>query len=329
LSESARRTLIVIAVQVIPLVVGQLAMRRGLARKEWGKPLSRFIIYFFNTGVASMSPLYLPHEVGMVKLLAISVLFCGGITFAGVAMSRVHRSHTGPERGAYIIGSALSNYGFTMAGFVCYIFFQEKALAMQTVFLFPVVCFIFMVWFSIGRYYGTEVKDVGLAGSFLMIFKDVTSLPLAGIIVGIALNRWGGVGPSEVDSLKTFLRVNPRLILKVLVYAGTMASMFCIGITLDLGSVLGFNRENLSIAVVKFVAGPVIGYGLATLFGATGMERQVVVILSCVPVGLFTSFAANLFGLNRDLANSLFVVNTAAFLFVIFPILVLVLPHLA
>ena len=320
MNVNAHRALVVIAVQVIPLLVGLVLMRRGIARKEWGKPLSRFIIYFFNTGVATMSPLYLPREADMGRLLAISVLFCGAVTVAGAAMSRLHRGHAGRERGSYIIGSALSNYGFTMAGFVCNIFYGKPALAMQSIFLLPVVFYIFMVWFSIGRYYGDEVGDVGPLGSFLMIFKDVTSLPLAGIITGVVVNRVVGVSPQDMECLKP--------VLDVLVYAGTIASMFCIGITLDLSSVFSYNWENVTVAVTKFVFGPALGFVLATLFGLSGIDRYVVVILTSVPVGLFTSFAANIFGLNRDLANSLFIVNTAVYLFVVCPVLVAVLRYL-
>ena len=322
------RALILVAIQVVPLGVGWATKERGIARKAWARPLSRFVIYFFNTGVCFLAAWYLPRDFGalaVVRLVAISVLFGGCITVAGMLMGRLHR-HSGRERGVYIIGSALSNYGFTLGGFICYIFFRERGLSLQTIYILPLVAYIYLVWFPIGRYYGDEVETVGPLASFVAAFSEITSLPLAGAFVGLALNRGLGVAPPDLPAWAgTALSWTTAL----LVYAGTITSMFCIGITLELGSVLKYRAENASICVTKFLVGPVIGYALATLLGASGIERQVVVILSCVPVGIFTSFAANLFGLNRDLANSLFVVNTAVFLVAVLPVLVWLLDSFA
>ncbi|HHN46211.1 MAG TPA: hypothetical protein ENN09_02110, partial [Planctomycetes bacterium] len=108
----------------------------------------------------------------------------------------------------------------------------------------------------------------------------------------------------------------------------TAASTFTVGVTLQVGSVGAFRSENASMAAMKFVIGPVVGYVLAKALGATQMQTQVAVILSSVPVGLFASFAASMFGLNRNLANSLFVVNTAVYLAAVLPMLVWLLPFI-
>lgn len=315
--DNTTKTIVLILVQVLPLAAGYLLKHNGLAREEWGRPLSRFIIWFFNTSVCLLAAWVLPKRIEMVKLPVVAVLFGAAVTAAAILMSRVHRKHGREERGAYIIASCISNYGFTLGGFVCLIFLGEQALSMQTVYIFPLVVFIYLVWLPIGRYYGAAGEKTSAFKSFLMAFRDITTLPLAGTLAGLALN-FAGVGRPELLG-----DVN-----MVLAYAGTTASTFTVGVTLQLGSVGAFKSENSSMAAIKFIIGPVVGYTLAKALGATQLQTQVAVILSSVPVGLFASFAASIFGLNRNLANSLFVVNTAVYLIVILPVLVAVLTYI-
>jgi len=258
----------------------------------------------------------------MLKLPAIAALFAVAITFISIAMARLHPSHTHPDRGAYTMGSCISNYGFTLGGFVCLIFFGETALAMQTVYIFPLVVFIYLVWFPIARYYGDGGEKVTPLRSFLMAFTDITTLPLAGTVVGLALKYF--------SQDYTFLARPAFLeyVNKTLVWTGTAASMFTIGITLNLSSVGKYLKENVSVSVTKFLLGPLAGYALAKLFHADPMQVKVTVILTSVPVGLFASFASSIFGLNRNLANSLFVVNTGAYLVIILPILAILMPYI-
>jgi len=256
----------------------------------------------------------------MLMLPIVAVLFGAGITLSGVGLARLHARHTAPDRGAYIVASAISNYGFTLGGFVCLLFCRDgqKALSMQTIFIFPLVAYIYLLWFPIGRYYGTMQKNVTPLQSFLTAFRDITTLPLAGTLAGLAINFSGAAQPEFFAPVKW-----------VLVYVGTAASTFCIGVTLRPRSIGTYKRENASVSITKFLVAPLLGYGLARLFGIDGTAQQVIVILCSVPVGLFSSFAASLFGLNRDLTNSLFLVNTVLFLLVILPLLVLLLPYLA
>lgn len=311
------KTLMLILVQIVPLTLGYVLKRKGLAKEDWGRPLSRFIICFFNTSVCLLAAWVLPQKAEMVRLPLASLAFGATATGAALLFCRLHQ-HDSVNRGAYIVASLISNYGFTLGGFVCLIFLGEKALSMQTVYIFPLIIFIYLAWFPVARHYGTAQQTSGLLDSFLMAFRDITTLPIAGTLIGLTLNFLGVERPS------LFLHVN-----KTLVYTGTIASTFCVGVTLRFGAIGRYKMENLSMACVKFVLWPLLGYGIATAFGMNGASRQVVVILSTVPVGLFASFAASLFGLNRDLANSLFVVNTLLFLAAVLPLLVWLLPVLA
>ncbi|MBN1810137.1 MAG: hypothetical protein JW909_13810 [Planctomycetes bacterium] len=316
------RGLALILIQVIPLALGYTLKKRGVARESWGRPLSRFVIWFFNTSVCFLAAWVLPMKLSMFKLPAVAVVFAVAITFIAVLMSRIHPKHSPPDRGAYIVGSVISNYGFTLGGFICFIFLGETALSMQTVYIFPLVAFIYLVWFPIARYYGTAGDAVSPLKSFLMAFRDITTLPLAGTLAGLSLNflslKWPAFArPSFLEHVNA-----------VLVWTGTAASTFTIGVTLQVDSVLKYRLENATVAVTKFLTAPLLGYALAKAFGADRSQLQVVVILSIVPVGLFTSFASSIFGLNRNLANSLFVVNTAVFLALILPLLVWLLPHI-
>jgi predicted permease len=71
---------------------------------------------------------------------------------------------------------------------------------------------------------------------------------------------------------------------------------------------------------VKFVLLPAILYGLTTLFVTDPAMMTCVVLSAGAPTAIFAVAAAQLYGLNVDLAESSFVTTTLAFLFVLYPL---------
>jgi predicted permease len=91
---------------------------------------------------------------------------------------------------------------------------------------------------------------------------------------------------------------------------------YSIGLTLRLGRIGGYVREIAVIGGTKFALGPLLGMAVVFLLGqwqaADGLVWRVAVIEGAMPVGVFATVIANLFDLDRDLANSAWVLTTLA-----------------
>lgn len=307
-----------LGVQILPLLLGYRLKVVGRAQESWGKPLSLFIIIVMNTAVVLMGAWRLEiHWNEMLRALLVCLLF--GLTMTGVAqlMCRIH-PHDRPSRGGYIMTIVNSNFGFTMAGFVSYMLYKEDGISFQTIYIFPIVMLLYLFWFPLAQTYGETTRKIGIVRTVLMAMISPNSLPILGTIVGVVLHACGIPMPAFLE----------QVALPVCVYLGTMLSMFTIGITLQPHSLGDYLPENLSVALTKFLIAPVLGGGLAWSFGIRGQSLAVIVICSTVPVGIFSNFAASIFGLNRNLTNSLFIINTALYLTVILPLLFWLLPVL-
>ncbi|MGH7143952.1 MAG: AEC family transporter [Planctomycetota bacterium] len=316
--NSFLRLLLLLLVEAAPLAAGYALKARGLARESWGRPLSRFIIIFINTSVVLMAAWALQVDWGNVaRLLVIGFIFGLSMTAVGKLMSRLHRTDDRADEGAYIIATPISNFGFTMAGFVAFMLYGRAGISQQTVYIYPLVLLIYLFWFPLARSYGSINVRVPVVKSILMALTDWTSLPILGTAAGLGLHAAGWALP---EALGTY-------VLPVFVYGGTMLSMFTIGVTFQPHSVRRYLPQNASIAVSKFLIAPALGLSLAMALHVTGISRAVVLICSSAPVGLFSSFAASIFGLNRNMTNALFIVNTTLYLAVVLPLLFWLLPH--
>lgn len=310
------RLLLFMGVQILPLLLGYRLKVIGVASESWGKPLSRFIIIVMNTAVVLMGAWGLNIVwADQGRMFAIGVIFGLCMTVVGLLMSRFHTQDR-TTKGGYIVATPISNFGFTMAGFVSYMLFGQVGISIQSVYIFPLVLLIYLFWFPMSRFYGSSGGEMSLIKSTLLALVSANSLPILGTLAGVALHAAGSDLPEALAAY----------VLPVCVYFGTMLSMFTIGVTLQPQSVGQYLPQNVSVAISKFLLAPAIGWGLCWVFGIEGLNRAVVLVCSSAPVGLFSSFAASIFGLNRNLTNSLFIVNTALYLLAVLPLLFWLLP---
>lgn len=300
---------------MLPLVGGCVARWRGWVAARWSRPIltvniasaATVLVLLVIWDVNVDRTLKLLPLVGV--LLTAVMLAVGGVTSGLVARGR-------RSRGAFAFASSLSNMGYSMGGIVTYALLGEAGYARTVIYLIFWSPFVFGLCFPLARALGRDRLSFR-ARDFLAIFRDPRSLPLAGLVAGLALNlsgwaRPGFLGPS----------------VSVIVAAAASTAMFAIGLALALEKVRRYRREAAVMCVLKFVVSPLVALGLASLFGLEGMARQVVFILSVCPVAVYAVVISNIFELDLDLANSLWVVTTVVFLLVVAPALVFIVPML-
>ncbi len=219
------------------------------------------------------------------------------------------------KKGSYILGALFSNGGYLGAP-LCFLLLGEEAFALAWLYIIFFGPYFFTVGLSLAARYGQE-KRLGAKEILKNFFTDkIRILPLLGIGAGLVLNLAHYPRPAIFAGANGFL-----VPLAIFLY------MFAIGLGLRLGRIKIFFREIASVSLIKFVYAPLIGLGLGFLFGYQhilgGLPLKVVFIQAIMPTAIWSVIAANLYGLDKDLSNVIWI-TTTLFLLPLIPLIVYV-----
>lgn len=300
---------------LLPLVAGYVARRRGWMDPRWSRPIltvniasaATVLVLLVTWAVKIDRTLKLLPVVGVMQTAV--MLAVGGVVSGLVVRGR-------RSRGSFTFASCLSNMGYSMGGIVTYALLGEAGYARTIIYLIYWSPFVFGFCFPLARALGRDRLSFQ-ARDFVAIFRDPRSLPLAGLVGGLGLNLTGWERPGFFAP-----------VISVVMVVAAFTAMFAIGLALSLGKVRRYRREAAVVCLLKFVVSPLVALGLMSLLGLEGLPRQVVFILSVCPVAVYAVVISNIFDLDLDLANSLWVVTTVMFLLVVAPALVFLVPLL-
>jgi predicted permease len=138
-----------------------------------------------------------------------------------------------------------------------------------------------------------------------MVRNPIVVVPTGAFAAGLVLNVGGAPAPEWLATANG-----------AAVFAVASFHAYAIGLTLRLGRLAGYWREVAALMVTKFAVGPLLGAGLVLVLGQwgafDGLLWRVVVVEGAMPVAIFATIVSNLFDLDRDLANSAWVLTTLA-----------------
>jgi len=140
------------------------------------------------------------------------------------------------------------------------------------------------------------------ASVLLRSLTDLRSLPLYMVTLGLVLNV-RGVAPPEV--------IRRWHIIDALMVVGISLQFGGVGLTVEARRLPAFWKPALGTAALKFLLSPALMLGAALLLGLSGVPLYVCLLLAAMPTALYSVLMANLFGLNKDLANATFILTHA------------------
>lgn len=307
------RLFFVVTDLIAPLVCGYALKQRHLITQRTNDRLIRFNIIIVNTILALLSFWVLPLTWSLLLLPLFGfylVLFPGGVGYLLFA----RRLPDYLDRGAYVASAMLANLG-TLGGVCAFILYNEEGFAYtQLIGAFQNVLLCLVV-FPYAHF--CQRKAAGLAAehrSRLRDLRDMFLTPnqmcLVGMILGLVLNACGVARPAAFGP-----------VFQSLVHIGAWSAMLPVGFLLSFGAA----RRNLgrirSLTFLRFVLMPVVTYLIAKPLVADPVLRHTIIILSCCPTAINAVLSTRLYKLNVDLAATSFLVTTAAYLVVIFPVL--------
>ena len=307
------RLFFVVTDLIAPLVIGYALKKRQLISQRTNDFLIKFNIILINTLLSLLAFWVLPLSWSLLLLPLFGfylVLFPGAVGYLLFA----RRMPDYLDRGAYVASAFLANIG-TLGGVCAFILYNEQGFAytqligtfqnlLLCIVVFPYARFCQMK--AAGR---TSIHHDRLA-DLRSMFLSPNQLCLVGMIAGFTLNACGVARPEALGT-----------VFQSLVHIGAWSAMLPVGFLLSFGAAKRNLPRVKSLTFLRFLLMPIVTYVIVKAIVPDPVLRHTIIILSCCPTAINAVLSSRLYKLNVDLAATSFLVTTAAYLVVIFPVL--------
>ncbi|MBM4019018.1 MAG: hypothetical protein FJ288_11940 [Planctomycetes bacterium] len=288
---------------------GYILRRRGVLRAEWSRPIMSAAIVACDAPVAWLAIWFLRMEADVWKVpvagAAVGVATC----LLGLAVARWRRM--APDAAAVFgLQAGMGNVGYTLGGALAFVLWGIQGLALEQMFCMMWPFFAFLFCFPVARHYGERAAGVHKGGGLAAYavralgrsMADLRSLPLYTAALGLALNLAGAVPPEFV---RRWHLIDAVMVVGILMQFGG------VGMTVRASRLVLYWKTALGSAAIKFLASPALMLAAALGMGMTGTPLAVCLLLAAMPTAIYSVLMANLFGLNKDLANTTFILTHA------------------
>jgi len=295
---------------LLPLMLGYFFRRSQYLSEKNCDKLIVFNILVISTALSILSFWNLPLTWELIWLPCFGILL-SIIPGATAYLISKNKYDSSLEKGSYLASAILSNTG-TLGGLCAYIIFGEAAFAytqivglVQNLVLF-LFCFPMAQYYKQQSCYGQEKQKLTFASMFL----NRNQLPVVGLVIGIILCVSGVPRPA-------FLGV----VFDPLVHVAAWTALIPAGYSINFSGMKEYYGSTFDLIPIKFVVTPVLGYLLAREVFNDQALLGTILILASVPTGINAIVTARLYGLNLHVSGAAFVLTTAVFLVLVYPIL--------
>ncbi|VBB09893.1 Hypothetical protein LUCI_5191 [Lucifera butyrica] len=293
---------------LVPLLLGYCCRRRHWFHEQVFDRMITVNILLITPVLALLSFWVLKPDWQLVWL---PVLGVGVSIIPGIIAYRTSRRKYGSEldRGSYLLSAMLSNMG-TLGGLCAFFLFGETGYAytqLMTMF-FNVVVFAFC--FPLAQYcYMKEQKEGSLKLSLAAIVWNRNQLPVVGLAAGLTLLFLGWPRPAVLGAA-----FDP------LVHISAWTQLIPVGYAINFSEMRKYYRGILDLIPIKFVVTPVIIYALARPIIKDTTVLYTALVLASTPPAINSVVTAKIHHLNVNIAMAAFILLTALFLTVIYPL---------
>lgn len=243
-----------------------------------------------------------------IPLLGVSALALGG--GAAIIFSKI-LGHDREKTGSMFVSGSFTNLG-TFGGLICFAFFGEQTFVFVSMYKLLEEVYYYLIGYPIAKSFAAVTGEK--KNRLKMIITDpYVIVYFSSILFGFILNRTGITRPRVFTDINTMLIP----IISVLLVS-------TVGYSMKFSKIGGYLKECLIVSGIKFIITPVVIILAAWLIGLPTLEDglvfKVVIILSFMPTAFNALIPPQIYGLDKDLANSSWLFTTAMLLVVV-PIL--------
>ncbi len=315
---------------IVAAIAGGYALSRlGWVRRDWAKPIMSFAIIACDAPIAWLSLWHLRIDPSVWKVPVAGGIAAMAVSLIGLGLGK--RLGLGrADQALFGLQGGMGNVGYTLGGSICFALFGLQGLALEQMFCLMWPFYAFLFCFPLARHCGHQAAvEAGRAepverppgwwrtagGVAWRSLTDLRSLPLYLAVLGLGLNL-GGRAPWP--AIRRWHVIDTLMILGIFLQFGG------VGMTVRVRKLWAHARLALATAGMKLVVHPLLMAATAAALGLSGLGLDVVLVLALMPTALYSVLMANLFGLNRDLANATFLLTHALVLAIVVPALAVV-----
>jgi predicted permease len=338
-----------VIVSAISIFAGYISRERGWLHEDFSRKVHWVTIVILWSSAGFFALWNLEPRVANLWVLAIEPLLVVIPAFLIIPLGKAIRLER-KQVGVLALAAGLRNSGFALGAFLAYAilpvgnFLKQEAgpdgvlspqraselsisalayglLIVMTmsmavvIFLFPMVL----------HFAGDGKEKQPISRVIYKSFVDWKAMLFYSSAAGIALAY------SPIDCPKF---VFDWYILKALIFIGSAAAYFGIGMRLHLHHLKPHVKSHALVAAVKFLATPVLTLCLLLIARNLGiapppdMLDQTFMLIAFMPTAIQVVIVSNLFHLDARMAGSVWIVNTLIFLCIVLPVILLVAPRL-
>ena len=304
---------------LVAIVGGYVLRRKGVMKPEWAGRIMSAAIVGCDAPIACLAIWFLQMQADVWKVPVAGAIVGVTTCLLGLAAARWRRMAPA-DAAVFGLQAGMGNVGYTLGGAIVFVLWGIQGLALEQMFCMMWPFFAFLFCFPIARHYGRRAAGApaggGLAAYALKALgqslADVRSLPLYLATLGLALNLTGATPPGFVRRWH---------VIDALMVVGIFIQFGAVGMTVYAGRMVLYWKKALGSAGLKFLASPALMLGATLAMGMTGTPLYVCLLLAAMPTAIYSVLMANLFGLNKDLANTTFILTHAIGLGIALPAL--------
>ncbi|SCZ81202.1 AEC family transporter [Acidaminobacter hydrogenoformans] len=237
---------------------------------------------------------------------AAAIISGGGLAYV---VSRV-MGHSKYQTGAFFCSGAFSNLG-SFGSLFCFIFLGEASYALASMYRLLEEFLYLLVGYPIAKLHGKASEKDHEQSPLLRILKDpVFQIYITSISAGLILNFSGMHRPAFFSPMSA-----------AIIPFSSFLLVTSIGYRLKFSAVRLYLKECIAISGVKFAAVPAIAMILSFAIGLNdlqdGLVVKVILIMSSMPPAFHSLIPPQLYGLDADMANSIWLFCTGMLILVL------------
>jgi predicted permease len=298
---------------LLPLLFGNLLRKKITTEKNYFDGMMQWNIFTLVPFLNLLSFWIIRPESGYFWLPVLGVAMQLVPGAAGFFHGR--KKYSSPlDQGSYVLSAMLANRGIVGMISVFILYGEEGYAIVRLVMLFASLV-LYLLCYPLARSFyhaygsGGGAKGKMRAGSLLFHRYQV---PVLGIMVGLLLK---------------FLKISRPFyfttVFSVCMHISIWLFILPLGFSLDLKKAGAYLKGLRDILVIKFIITPIVSYFLALAVGLDGIPLRSVLILSSTPTAVNAVIASKIHKLNFHLAMSAYILTTAVYIFLIYPIILL------
>lgn len=299
----------------LPLIIGYFFHKYKLMSINTCNLLLKINIRFITLVVGLGSFWIIKIDSNIFLLAFVGIFLCSvlpGLFAYPYAHSKIRNLRS---NGAYLISSTLSNTGI-LGGLCAFIALGQLAYAYVQVIGMAQNLFTLIFGFPLAEYFHQKIKAGPRTVKFHPHWRSIliswNQIGLISMIIGAILN---------INEVPLPFFFDP--VFNAFIHIGAWCGILPVGYLLNFKAARIYKYIAFSVVPVRLIIMPILSYFIAKQFTDDTLLISIITLITACPIGINAIVVTQLYKLNTSIAEAMFLITTAVFIFIIYPLFLL------